>query len=173
MSPKLRASDIEHPCAGFSLVEVVFAGTIMAVSLLAVLSVFAIAYRNVTSSGRMTMGMTAARQVFEDVRTIPFASLTDLNGFNTTNSATLPTNDPARTVARRWRYSLAGEGSGFTYTSTEKTQWGTLLNDGQQFGATGLLTVTSPSTSLRSVTVRVTPPGQAAIQLTTLVSAIQ
>jgi Tfp pilus assembly protein PilV len=173
MSPELRGCEIEDRCSGFSLIEVLFAGTIMAVSLLAILSVFVIVYTNVTASGRMTMGMTAARQVFEDLRTVPFANLTDLNGFNTNDATTIPTNDPARTVARRWRYALAGEGAGFTFTTTEKQQWRTLTNDGNSFGGAGQLTVASPSTSLRSVTVRVTGPGQTPIQITTLVSAIQ
>jgi prepilin-type N-terminal cleavage/methylation domain-containing protein len=111
---------------GFTLVELLVGVTFLSVGLLAIAAMFPMGYVVVNESGKMTMTLTGARQILEDVRTVPFVDLTDLNGFDTTDSATLPADEPQRTVVRRWRYALAGEGNGFTYTSTEKSRWASL-----------------------------------------------
>jgi hypothetical protein len=74
----------------------------------------------------MTLGVTAARQILEDLRSVPFANLDNLNGFDSNNSGSQPADDPERAVARRWRYAAAGEGDGFTFTTDELDDWQTL-----------------------------------------------
>jgi hypothetical protein len=84
---------------------------------------FPTGYRQVTDAGRMTLAVTAARQMLEDLRNVPFDSLDNLNGFNSENSGTQPADDPERGVARRWRYAVAGDGDGFNLTQVELDNW--------------------------------------------------
>ena len=112
---------------GYTLVEIVIAAAILAVALLAIANMFPTGYTNVTEAGRRTMGLTAARQILEDMQSIPFANLAALNGFASTDQATVPAGQPERDVARRWRYTLAGEGTGaFATTPAEEAAWTTL-----------------------------------------------
>src|SRR2546430_13733361 len=74
----------------------------------------------------LTLAVTVARKILEDVGALPFANLVNLSGFDTTNPATLPANDPELAIARRWRYMLAGAGGGFTFTTAGQAPWGTL-----------------------------------------------
>jgi prepilin-type N-terminal cleavage/methylation domain-containing protein len=111
---------------GYTLVEILIAAAILAVALLAIANMFPTGYTNVTEAGRRTMSLTAAKQILEDTRSLPFDNVTALNGFDSTNPATLPVNQPERNIARRWRYTLAGEGDGFTYIQAERDQWATL-----------------------------------------------
>lgn len=142
---------------------------------------FLMGYRVVSDSGKMTMALTATRHILEDIRSIPYANLANLNGFDTTNSATIPVSGPERDISRRWRYALAGEGNGFTFTTTEKAQWASLSTSvttansntslTANFGARGTITVTDQSTTLRLVTVTITVPGRPnPVSLATLIA---
>lgn len=150
--------------------------TILTVGLLGVATMFSTGYTDVAAGGKMTLGIMAARQIIEDMRALPFGSIDSLNAFDTSSVATLPAANPERDVARRWRYALAGEGDGFAFTTTEKSQWTMLSADGVSLGARGRITVVDQSpglrpNSLRLVTITVATPGRAAsVQLSTLVS---
>jgi len=155
--------------------------TILTVGLLGVATMFSTGYTDVTAGGKMTLGMMAARQIIEDMRALPFDRLSDLNDFDTNSAASLPpvdaTLDPGRTmarnIARKWRYALAGEGGGFTFTTTEKSQWTILAADGVTLGARGQIAVVNQSATLRLVTVTVTIPGRVvSVQLSTLMSRL-
>lgn len=142
---------------GFTLVEVLIAAMILVVALLTLASMFPVGYRQIADAGRMTMAVTGARQILEDVGDVPFANISNLNGVDTASNAgaiaALTGTEAA--IARRWRYMLAGPGNGFTFTSAETTAWGTV----QPFAGRAVVTVANTSTTLRTVTVTVTVPG--------------
>ncbi len=157
--------------SGFTLVEMLIGMTILAVGLLATASMFSTGYTTVSSGGKTTMALTAARQMLEDMRSLPFGSLSNLNGFDTTNYLSQPANDPERAVARKWRYALAGEGTGWSFTSAEKAMWTVYSTGGSIFAGSGQISVVSQSATLRLVTVTVPVPGQGInVQLATLIS---
>ncbi len=146
---------------GFTLLEVLVGATILAVALLAMSAMFPVGYTNITEAGKMTMAITGARQVFEEVSALPFDNIINLNGFDTLDPATLPPGEPERTIARRWRYALAGEGDGFTFTATEKGEWSTLSTGGGiTLNGRGQVNVVTLSATLDQVTVTITYPGR-------------
>ena len=170
---------------GFSLIELLIGMSILAVGLLAIATMFSTGYMDVAGGGRTTMAATAARQIIEDIRTLPFDRLTDLDGFNSNISGSLaPVDaalDPGRTwsrnVARKWRYVLAGDGVGWGFTLAEKGAWDVLTASGTPFGARGQIAVVSPSATLRQITVTVFVRGHAAgeelpLTLSTLISRL-
>jgi prepilin-type N-terminal cleavage/methylation domain-containing protein len=142
---------------GFTLVEVLVAAMILVVALLTLASMFPVGYKQITDAGRMTMAVSGARHILEDVGDVPFANISNLNNFDTTNVGSLPANDPERSIARRWRYMLAGAGDGFTFTGAETTAWG----PSPSFGGRAQVQVANTSATLRTVTVTVTVPGLA------------
>ena len=146
--------------AGFTYTEVLVASLLLAISLLAMCSVFVSGFSDVISAGKNTIGVTAARQMLEDVRSLPYDSIASLNGFDTDNAATLPASDPALELARRWRYVLAGAGVGWTFTSTETTRWTSMNGGGTSIRGAGRITVTSISATLSEVTVTLSVPGR-------------
>lgn len=152
------------------MVEVLVGVTILTVALLAIAAMFPMGYVVVNEAGKMTMTITAARQMLEDVRSVPFEDLTNLNGFDTNNPATLPAGATEREIARRWRYALAGEGAGFTFTTSERSAWGALSTAGATFGGRGRISVASQSTTLRLVTITISIPRGRDVQLATLIS---
>jgi len=127
---------------GFTLIELLVGMTVMTFGLLGVAAMFPMAYFVVNDAGKMTMALTGTRQILEDIRSVPFVNLANLNGFDTTNSVTIPASEPERGIARRWRYALAGEGGGFTYTTTEKAQWTNLSTSNSN--AVSSTTMTAP-----------------------------
>jgi len=164
---------------GFTLAEVMIASMVLTIGLLAVVGMFPVGYGQVADAGRMTLAVTGARQILEDVGALPFASLSNLNGFDTTNPATLPASDPELTVARRWRYMLAGAGDGFTFTTAEQAQWGTVT----PFAGRATIGVCNPgvtppcaaptSLTLRQAAVTVTVPGLVPrVSLTTVIARL-
>jgi prepilin-type N-terminal cleavage/methylation domain-containing protein len=170
---------------GFSLIELLIGMSILAVGLLAIAGMFSTGYMDVAGGGKTTMATTAARQLLEDIRTLPFDRLTDLNGFNTSNTGTVPAVDvalnPGRAMAinmaRKWRYVLAGNGAGWNLTSPETDPWDTLRVANVPFGARGTVAVASPTATLRQITVTVFIPGHAAgeeipLTLSTLISRL-
>lgn len=154
---------------GFTLLEVLVGATILAVALLAMAAMFPVGYTNITEAGKMTMAITGARQVFEEVSALPFDNIINLDGFDTLDPATLPPGEPERTIARRWRYALAGEGDGFTFTATEKGEWSTLSTGGGiTLNGRGQVNVVTLSATLDQVTVTITYPGRSpSVQLVT------
>ena len=150
---------------GFTLLEVLVGATILAVALLAMAAMFPVGYTNITEAGKMTMAITGARQVFEEVSALPFDNIINLDRFDTLDPNTLPTDEPERTIARRWRYALAGEGDGFTFTATEKGEWSTLSTGGGiTLNGRGRIGVGPdplvPSPTLNQVTITITYPGR-------------
>ena len=141
----------------FTLVEVLVASMILVVALLTLASMFPMGYRQITDAGRMTMAVSGARHILEDVGDIPFNNIININGVDTASNtgviAGLGGTEAA--LARRWRYMLAGSGNGFTFTGAETTAWGTV----QPFGGRAVVTVANTSATLRTVTVTVTVPG--------------
>ena len=106
------------------------------------------------------MGLSAARQVIEDMKRLPFDNIVNLDGFDTENPGTLPTNDPEREIARRWRYALAGEGVGWTFTADEKNRWPSLVGYGDFLGGSGRIDTASISATITEITVSVSVPGR-------------
>ncbi len=142
---------------GFTLVEVLVAAMILVVALLTLASMFPVGYKQIADAGRMTMAVSGARHILEDVGDIPFNNISNINGVDTASNtgviAGLGGTESA--IARRWRYMLAGSGNGFTFTSAETTAWGTV----QPFAGRAVVTVANTSATLRTVTVTVTVPG--------------
>ncbi|PYN86280.1 MAG: hypothetical protein DMD87_17670 [Candidatus Rokuibacteriota bacterium] len=142
---------------GFTLVEVLVASMILVVALLTVASMFPMGYKQIADAGRMTIAVTGARHILEDVGDVPFANVSNLNGVDTASNtgviAALTGTESA--IARRWRYMLAGPGNGFTFTAAETAAWGTP----QTYAGRAVVTVANTSTTLRTVTVTVTIPG--------------
>lgn len=155
---------------GFSLIELLIGMTFLTVSLLAIAAMFPMAYVVANEAGKTTMTLTAARQILEDVRSLPFDDLTDLNGFDTSNVATLPASGSVREIARRWRYALEGEGDGFTFTSDETSRWGSLAIAGVAFGARGRITVVEDTDTLARITITISVPQRADRTIATLIS---
>lgn len=157
---------------GLTLVEILIGLTIMAVGILGVVSMFGSGYTNVGQGGRVTMAVTAARQMLEDVRLIPFTNLDNLNGLDTGRFSSQPANDPEKSIARKWVYALAGNVMAWGFQGGEISQWKQLgVGTTPAFGAQGQVTVTSPSPSLKQISVRVfMPKGGVELTLVTLVS---
>jgi prepilin-type N-terminal cleavage/methylation domain-containing protein len=170
----------EHPrrTQGFTLIEILIGITILSVGVLGVATMFDTSYTNVGEGARMTMAVTAARQMLEDVRTIPFDNLVNLNGpggagFDTNVLGTQPAADPGRNSARKWRYALAGDGVGWNFTNAEKANWQNLGVGSVPFGASGLIVVTNPSATMRLISITVRIPGRGnTVQLATLISRL-
>jgi prepilin-type N-terminal cleavage/methylation domain-containing protein len=142
---------------GFTLVEVLVAAMILVVALLTLASMFPVGYKQIADAGRMTMAVTGARHILEDVGDVPFANISNLNGVDTASNtgviAGLTGTEAA--IARRWRYMLAGPGNGFSFTGAETAAWGTP----QTYSGRAVVTVANTSATLRTVTVTVTIPG--------------
>ena len=143
--------------SGFTLVEVLVAAMILLVALLTLASMFPVGYRQITDAGRMTVAVSGARHILEDVGDIPFNNISNINGVDTATNAGVIAGltGTEAAIARRWRYMLAGSGNGFTFTGAETTAWGTV----QPFGGRAVVTVDNTSATLRTVTVTVTVPG--------------
>lgn len=96
---------------GFTLIEVLIALMITTVALVAVAGMFPQGYKQVVDAGRLTLAVTTARQLLEDLSTVPFANLMALNGFDSQDPATIPATDPEMGIATRWQIDFpAGEG---------------------------------------------------------------
>jgi prepilin-type N-terminal cleavage/methylation domain-containing protein len=168
----MSARTIHVDSRGFTLTEVIIASMVLLVALLIIASMFPMGHQQVVDAGRMTLAVTAGRQILEDIGALPFDSIRHLNGFNTGNSATVPAADPELAAARRWRYMIAGTGSGFSFTSAELGQYGNI----RPIGGAAIIQVTaapggtcSATGSRCQVTVTVTVPGlPASVQLTTI-----
>jgi prepilin-type N-terminal cleavage/methylation domain-containing protein len=161
---------------GFTLAEVIIASMVLLVALLVIATMFPMGHQQVVDAGRMTLAVTAGRQVLEDIGSLPFDSVRNLNGFTTANAATLPAADPELAVARRLRYMVGGSGGGFSFTSGELGQYGSVT----PIGGTATIQVASPpggtcsATGSRcQATVTVSVPGLTTnVQLSTIIVRI-
>jgi prepilin-type N-terminal cleavage/methylation domain-containing protein len=171
---RAHAGEARAGARGFSLIEILIGLTILSVGLLGIAGMFSTAYVDVSAGGKTTMAVTAAREIVEDMRLLPFDNLVNLNGFDTNSVASQPAGGPERAMARKWRYALAGDGTGWNFTSTEMQQWSMLATGGSVvFGGNAVLQVNSPSPTLRQVTVSVPVPGRAVtVSLSTLISRL-
>ena len=163
MNRSIPPASIRPPgdSSGFTLVEVVIAGCLLAISLLFLAGMFATGYAQVAKAGNSTTGLSVARQLLEDVRALPFDRLANLNGFSTADPNTLPVSDPERRIARRWRYALAGEGDGWNFSSAERAAWSQLANQNLSFRGTGTVQVTAPTATSARITATVMVAGSA------------
>ena len=151
---------------GFTIAEVLVASLVLLIALLVIATMFPMGYKQVVDAGKMTVAVTGARHILEDIGALPFDSVANLNGFNTTNPATLPASDPELAAARRWAYMVAGSANGFGFTPGELAEYGNFT----PFGGQASIVVTNPSGTLRQATVTVSVPGLSpTIQLTTIV----
>jgi prepilin-type N-terminal cleavage/methylation domain-containing protein len=164
---------------GFTLIEILIGITLLVVGILGVATMFGTGYNNLGEGARMTMAVSAARQMLEDVRLIPFDNLANLNGplgtgFNTNNPASQPAGGPELDIARKWRYALARDtGTGWNFTAAEKAKWRSLGVGTAIFGAIGQIQVADVNNplTLRRITVTVAVPGgRWSVQLATLIS---
>ncbi len=161
--------------AGFTYLELLVASSVLMVSFLALAGMFVAGSAQITGAGNMTIGLSATRQILEDVRRLPFDNLINLDGFDTEDPTTLPTSGPELEVARRWRYALAGDGVGWAFTSAEQERWPTLANKddsgqslnetqsrplGASLGASGRINATAISATITQITVTVAVPGR-------------
>jgi prepilin-type N-terminal cleavage/methylation domain-containing protein len=158
---------------GFTLIEILIGITILAVGLLGIAGMFSTAYVDISAGGKTTMAVTAARQIIEDMRLLPFDNLVNVNGVDTNTVASQPAAQPERDMARKWRYLVAGSGVGWNFTAAEMAQWSSLYTGGANFGGQATVAVTSPSPTLRQVTVSVPVPGRGVtVALSTLISRL-
>jgi Tfp pilus assembly protein PilV len=158
---------------GSSYIEVLIASTFLGISLLFMCSMFVMGFSRVTVAGKTTMGVSATRQLLEDLQLVPFDNLANLNGFNTDNAGTQPASGVEREVARRWRYALAGSGVGWSFTAAETTKWTDLSAQGKPLAAVGQIAVINRSATLREIQVTVTVPKRPkAIRVSTLITKL-
>jgi type II secretory pathway pseudopilin PulG len=145
--------------AGFTLIEVLIAFLIITVALVAIVGMFPQGYRQVTDAGRLTLGVATARQILEDMRTVPFNNLVNLNGFDSQNPATIPVGPSAeQAIATRWQNDFPpGEGQ----ATVQVDDCGNVANP---------CALAAPNAALRQVrvTVSLTALTQS-VQLTTLI----
>jgi prepilin-type N-terminal cleavage/methylation domain-containing protein len=111
---------------GFTLVEVLVASMILTVALLTLATMFPTGYKQIADAGRMTLATNGANHILEDLGAVPFGTVRNLDNYDSNSTGSLPAADPELAIARRWRYMLAGSGSGFTFTTAETTAWGTV-----------------------------------------------
>ena len=159
--------------AGFTVVEVVIAAVVVLIAIVITASMFPIGHQQAVDAVRTTSAVAAGRQILEDIGGLPFDSVRSLDGFDTSNSDSVPARDPEAAAARRWRYMIAGPGGGFGFTTAELAQYGAVT----PLGGAASLRVSSPPSGTCSArgsrcqaTVTVSVPGLATpVQLTTIV----
>jgi Tfp pilus assembly protein PilV len=141
------------------MIEVLIALMIVSIALVAIVGMFPQGYKQVTDAGRLTLAVTNARAVHEDIRIVPFANLVNLNGFDSTNPGTVPGSLPEGDLATRWQADMpAAEGQ----TTIQVANCGAV---GNPCG----LPAPDGSMALVTVTVRMTALPQT-VTLTTLVA---
>jgi prepilin-type N-terminal cleavage/methylation domain-containing protein len=160
---------------GFSLIELLIGITILSIGLLAIASMFSTGYVDVAAGGKTTMAANAARQIIEEMRNLPFQSLANLHNFRTDRPDLLPASNPEREVARKWRYILSGNGTGWGFTAAEIQRWGatgTMGTETVPFGGVGSISVVNQTATLQLVTINLTIPGRPAASIATLISRL-
>lgn len=171
--PPIEPAPTARGCRGSSFIEVLVASLLVAMTLLGMCGMFVLGYSHVNTAGKTTMGVSATRQLLEDVKLVPFDQLVNLDNFDTDNPSSLPAGGLEREVARRWRYALAGDGVGWSFTSAETTRWTDLSVQGKPLGARGQIDVVQQSKDLNQIVVRVSVPGRwRAIEISTLIARL-
>ena len=146
--------------SGFTYLEMIVSISILLVSFLALAGMFILGHAKISRAGNTTMGLAAARQVLENARSLPYDNLVNLDGFDTDDPTTLPDDNPEREVARRWRYALAGEGLGWTFSSEEQSRWPMLAEQGRVLRATGRIRAVAASATVTEIIATVSVPGR-------------
>ena len=127
---------------GLTLPEILIAASVLTVALLAMAGMFPTAFQNVKAGGQMTKATAIAQKMMEILRNESFANLscslypTSYNGLNT--SACGSGTDSISTNCQKWANDIAFSSDGRGLPSG----WGSI-------------TVSSPATDLRQVTVTV------------------
>jgi prepilin-type N-terminal cleavage/methylation domain-containing protein len=111
---------------GFTLVEVMVAAMILLVALLTLATMFPTGYKQIADAGRLTLATNGANHILEDLGSVPFTTVRNMDNVDTDNSGSMPAADPELAIARRWRYMMKGSGGGFSFTTAETTAWGTV-----------------------------------------------
>ena len=109
---------------GFTLVEVLVASMILLVALMTLATMFPTGYKQIADAGRLTLATNGANHILEDLGSVPFANVRNLDNFDSNSAGSSPAADPELAIARRWRYMLAGSGGGFSFTTAETAAWG-------------------------------------------------
>jgi prepilin-type N-terminal cleavage/methylation domain-containing protein len=144
---------------GFTIIEVLIALMIVVIALVAIAGMFPQGYKQVIDAGRLTMAVTNARAVHEDIKLVPFGNLLNLNGFDSTNAGTIPATMPESDLATRWQNDLTAAEGRITVQVT---------NCGVPANPCGL---PAPDGSMAQVTVTVTMTAlPQSVRLTTLVA---
>jgi len=141
---------------GFASLEILVAASLVAMALFSIAAMFLTAQTTVKRSGDRTVTVALARRVIEDMRAMPFTSLVALDGFDTADASSLPSDEPERDIARRWRYAVAGDGAGWNYSATEMLNWPTFALPGPPMR--GTLVINSPSSGMREIRVTIAVP---------------
>jgi len=76
--------------AAFTLVEVVIAVMVLFIAIVLTASMFPTGHQQLADAARTTSAVAAGRQILEDIGGLPFDSVRRLDGFDTTNAATVP-----------------------------------------------------------------------------------
>lgn len=166
-----QATAMTGDARGFTLIEVMISGVLLAVALLAMSGMFVVGYADITSAGRSTVALASARQVVEDVRALPFESVVALDGFDTDNPDSLPQDAAAAEVARRWRYSLAGDSANGGYNQSQSQTYPGSSQGSAPLGAAGRIEVDLQTATLARVRITVAVPGSRRnVELATVVA---
>ena len=133
-------------------------------------------------AGKMTMTLTGTRQILEDVRSIPFQNLRQLERFRYQQFRNASGSDPERDIARRWRYALegrrqwihlygCGEGGVERPYHLNSASPNTSTSMSRPFGAKGTISVVNQTATLSRITITITIPGRTkTVSIATLVS---
>jgi len=163
---------------GFTLVEVLVAAMILTVALLTLATMFPTGYKQIADAGRLTLATNGANHLLEDLGSVPFTSVRNLDNFDSNSAGTLPAADPELAIARRWRYMLAGSGGGFSFTSGETAAWGTVTPIGARAQVqirqadNGGNVCPAAATTCRAVVTITIPSGQTAPTTVTLTTIL-
>ena len=83
-----------QPPDGFTMMEVLFAASIMVVALLGIAMVLPSADMNLHHSGQISKAVSLAQQMIETLKNDPFTALPSYHGVDTRNTGTYPADDP-------------------------------------------------------------------------------
>ena len=80
--------------AGFTLIEVLFAASILLVALLGIAAVLPLADMDMQRAGQISKAVSLAQEMIEMIKNAPFSQLSLYSGVDTRNLATYPVDDP-------------------------------------------------------------------------------
>ena len=98
-----------RPAAGLTLVELLITAAIVAVSLLAIVTIFPVAMSNIDVGAEETVALSVAQGFSEMVRGLDFNTLQQFNGFDTRKKTPCPaTPVQVKTVCDGWVEQVTG-----------------------------------------------------------------